>query len=202
MIATVNRPSPLLAGVDEAGRGPLAGPVVAAAVVLDPDSPIAGLEDSKKISEKRRNSLEKIIKSNSLSWSVAAATVSEIDELNILWASMLAMQRAVAGLAVQPDYVQVDGNRCPDLTEPCEAIVGGDRLVCAISAASILAKVERDRQMTLLHAQFPQYAFNRHKGYPTVAHRDALIEHGVTVHHRRTFGPVARVIAEQSAKSI
>jgi len=196
MIAIASRPSPLIAGVDEAGRGALAGPLVAAAVALDVEHPIAGLDDSKKLSEKRRNTLESIIKSKALCWSVCVASVAEIDQLNILEASMLAMQRAVTVLSEQPDYVQVDGNRCPNLPMPCEAIVGGDRLLPSISAASILAKVERDRQMIDLHRHFPQYAFDRHKGYPTAMHRAALTQHGVTILHRRSFTPVACAIEQ------
>lgn len=183
-----------IVGVDEAGRGPLAGPVVAGAVILNPDVAIDGLADSKKIPEKRRNTLEKQIKETALDWSIGVASVAEIDLLNILWASMLAMQRAVAGLSLVADLVQVDGNRCPDIAIKCEAIIGGDATVAHISAASILAKVERDRRMYQLHEKYPQYGFDRHKGYPTRAHRKALDDFGVTCHHRTSFAPVKLII--------
>ncbi len=190
-------PHLLIAGVDEAGRGPLAGPVVAAAVILNPAAPIEGLADSKKISEKRRNTLNQVIKNQSSAWSIGIASVAEIDQLNILWASMLAMQRAVAGLSIRADWVKVDGNRCPDIDIECEAIIGGDARVAEISAASIVAKVERDRLMYLLHTDYPDYGFDRHKGYPTRAHRQALYDFGVTPHHRSSFSPVNQII-EQS----
>ena len=183
-----------VAGVDEVGRGPLVGNVVAAAVILDPERPIDGLADSKKLSEKRREALFVEIQEKALSWSVACATPAEIDELNILHASMLAMQRAVMGLEVKPEYVKVDGNRCPELPYPCEAVVKGDSKVAEISAASILAKVVRDREMHALHQQFPDYGFDRHKGYPTKAHLEALATLKVLPEYRRSFKPVRNLL--------
>jgi ribonuclease HII len=180
-------------GVDEAGRGPLAGPVVAAAVILDPARPIAGLNDSKKLSEKRRDELALAIRAQALAWSVAEASVEEIDRLNILHATMLAMQRAIAGLAVRPERALVDGNRCPRLDIPVEAVVKGDGKIAAIAAASILAKTVRDAGMRALDVAYPQYGFARHMGYPTAAHCRALQEHGPTPVHRRSFGPVAQL---------
>ena len=159
-----------IAGVDEVGRGPLVGAVVTAAVILDPARPIIGLADSKKLSEKRRNALYEEIVEKALSWSLGRAEPHEIDELNILHATMLAMQRAVAGLSVEPDYVLIDGNRCPKLPMASQAVVKGDSRVAEISAASILAKVTRDREMEVLDAQFPEYGFAQHKGYPTAFH--------------------------------
>jgi ribonuclease HII len=188
-------PDGLVCGVDEAGRGPLAGPVVAAAVILDPARPIAGLNDSKKLSEKKRDALAVEIREKALAWCVAEASVEEIDELNILWASMLAMQRAVAGLSVKPVSALVDGNRCPKLEVPVEAVVKGDGKIASIAAASILAKTVRDAGMLALHAQYPQYGFDRHMGYPTAAHCAALAEHGASPVHRKTFGPVARQLS-------
>lgn len=182
--------SRIIAGVDEAGRGPLAGPVIAAAVILDPARPIEGLADSKKLTEKRREKLFNEIRQHALAWSVARATVSEIDEINILQASMLAMQRAVSKLKVAPTYVLVDGNRCPIFACEAEAIIKGDQKEPAISAASIVAKVLRDRLMLFLHRHYPEYQFNKHKGYPTAAHVQALKEHGVSRVHRLTFAPV------------
>lgn len=184
----------LLAGVDEAGRGPLAGPVVAAAVILDDLKPIAGLNDSKKLSEKRREKLYDEILAKALCCSIAEASVKEIDELNILQATLLAMRRAVEGLRLKPLKVLVDGNRLPVLDVRAEAIVQGDALVPAISAASILAKVSRDRMCVQLHAQYPQYGFDRHKGYGTAEHLQALAEHGPSPWHRTSFAPVARSI--------
>ncbi len=189
----------LVAGVDEVGRGPLAGPVVTAAVILDPEHPIDGLMDSKKLSEKRREKLAVLIKENSLAWSIGRAEVEEIDEINILQATMLAMQRAVAGLSPAPEHVLIDGNRCPSLLCTAEAIIKGDGLVPAISAASIIAKVSRDNEMVELDAMYPGYGLAGHKGYPTKAHRDALIELGVTSIHRRSFGPVRRAIENETA---
>lgn len=183
-------PVGLLAGVDEAGRGPLAGPVVAAAVILDDLNPIAGLADSKKLSARQREALFDEIRAKALCCSIALATVEEIDQLNILHATMLAMRRAVEGLRLKPSLVQVDGNRVPPLAVPAQAIVKGDAKVQAISAASILAKVHRDRLCEALHLEHPQYGFDGHKGYPTADHIAALREHGVTPHHRRSFGPV------------
>ncbi|XTZ37627.1 ribonuclease HII [Salmonella enterica] len=184
----------LVAGVDEVGRGPLVGAVVTAAVILDPERPIFGLNDSKKLSEKRRVALYHEIKEKALAWSLGRAEPHEIDELNILHATMLAMQRAVAGLAITPEYVLVDGNRCPALPVPSLAVVKGDSRVAEISAASILAKVTRDAEMTALDLTFPQYGFAQHKGYPTAFHLEKLAEHGATVHHRRSFAPVKRAL--------
>jgi ribonuclease HII len=186
----------LLAGVDEVGRGPLAGDVVAAAVILDPNNPIDGLDDSKKLSEKRREALFPIIKENALSWCVARASVQEIDEINILHASLLAMARAVQGLPVQPEHVLVDGNRLPQWNYRAEAVVKGDSRVKAIGAASILAKVVRDREMIAFDSQYPGYGFAGHKGYPTKVHMDALVSLGPTPIHRRTFGPVRKQIEQ------
>ena len=188
----------LVAGVDEVGRGPLAGPVVTAAVILDPEHPIKGLMDSKKLSESRREKLAVLIKERSLAWSIGRAEVEEIDEINILQATMLAMQRAVAGLSPAPEHALIDGNRCPQLTCTAEAIIKGDGLVPAISAASIIAKVSRDNEMVELDALYPGYGLAGHKGYPTKAHRDALIELGVTPIHRRSFGPVRRAIENET----
>ena len=188
-------PDGLVCGVDEAGRGPLAGPVVAAAVILDPARPIAGLNDSKKLSAKKRMALAGLIRERALAWSVAEASVEEIDQLNILHASMLAMQRAVAALQVTPERALIDGNRCPPLAMPAEAVVQGDAKVAAIAAASILAKTVRDEGMLVLHAQYPHYGFDRHMGYPTAAHCAALAAHGVSPVHRRSFAPVARQLS-------
>ena len=185
----------LMAGVDEAGRGPLAGPVVAAAVILDDQQPITGLADSKKLTARRRDSLYDEIRAKALCCCIAEASVEEIDALNILQATMLAMRRAVEGLRLKPAMVLVDGNRIPVLNVPAQAIVKGDAKVQAISAASILAKVHRDRLCTQLHEAHPQYGFDVHKGYPTAAHLTALREHGATPAHRRTFGPVRLVLA-------
>jgi len=182
----------LVGGVDEAGRGPLAGPVVAAAVILDELQPIAGLNDSKKLTEKRREKLHEEILAKALCCSIAEASVQEIDTLNILQATMLAMRRAVDGLRLKPAKVLVDGNRLPVLDVRAEAIVQGDALVPAISAASILAKVHRDRLCAQLHAQYPQYGFDRHKGYGTAEHLQALALHGPSPWHRTSFAPVAR----------
>lgn len=180
----------LLAGVDEVGRGPLAGDVVAAAVILDPDKPIVGLNDSKKLTEKKREQLFPEIQQQALSWCVARASVAEIDQLNILHASLLAMKRAVEGLQQQPEHVLVDGNRIPQWAYAAEAVVKGDSRVAAIAAASILAKVVRDREMVAYDEQYPGYGFAGHKGYPTKSHMDALLRLGPTPIHRRSFGPV------------
>ena len=180
----------LVAGVDEAGRGPLAGPVVAAAVILDDEQPIAGLADSKALTERRREALFDAIRAKALACCIAEASVEEIDRLNILQATLLAMRRAVEGLRLRPGLVLVDGNRLPTLPMPAEAIVKGDAKVPAISAASILAKVHRDRLCLQLHARFPSYGFDVHKGYPTPAHLAALQTWGVTPFHRRSFAPV------------
>jgi len=187
-------PGSLLAGVDEAGRGPLAGPVVAAAVILDDLQPIDGLNDSKVLTPRRREQLFDQIRARALCCSIAQASVEEIDSLNILQATLLAMQRAVDGLRLRPHKVLVDGNRLPILKVPAEAIVRGDSKVKAISAASILAKVFRDRLCMELHAMHPQYGFDGHKGYPTPAHLAALREHGACPQHRRSFAPVREVL--------
>ena len=184
----------LMAGVDEAGRGPLAGPVVAAAVILDDLHPIAGLNDSKKLTAKRREKLFDEIKAKALCFSIAQASVQEIDEINILQATLLAMKRAVEGLRLKPVKVLVDGNRLPAIDIRAEAIVQGDALVPAISAASILAKVHRDRLCEQMHAQYPQYGFDQHKGYGTAVHLAALQTHGPAECHRLTFAPVARSV--------
>jgi ribonuclease HII len=189
----------LVAGVDEAGRGPLAGPVVAAAVILDDHKPIKGLADSKKLTALRREKLFDEIRAKALCCSVALASVEEIDRLNILQATMLAMQRAVKGLRLKPAKVLVDGNRLPVLDVVAEAIVSGDALVPSISAASILAKVTRDRMLGELHAQHPGYGFDRHKGYGTAQHLAALRELGPLPVHRRTFAPVALLLKERGA---
>lgn len=186
----------LVAGVDEAGRGPLAGPVVAAAVMLDETRPIHGLADSKKLSAARRDSLYDEIRAHALCCSVAMASVEEIDRLNILQATLLAMRRAVEGLRLKPQLVLVDGNRLPVLPVRAEAIVQGDARVPAISAASILAKVTRDRWLDELHVEFPCYGFDQHKGYGTAQHLAALKQHGPCVAHRRSFAPVADAIAQ------
>ena len=187
--------SKLLAGVDEAGRGPLAGPVVAAAVILNPEAPVAGLADSKKLTAQRREVLAQHIRTRSLAWSVAWADPAEIDVLNVLAATMLAMRRAIIGLAIVPGHVQVDGNRLPclnfnDMSIEGEAIVGGDNSVAAISAASIIAKTTRDRMMVAMDRIYPRYEFARHKGYGTEVHRERLQKFGPCCEHRFTFGPV------------
>lgn len=191
----------LICGVDEAGRGPLAGAVFAAAVILDPARPIDGLADSKVLSEARREALALQIRQQALCWSVASASVEEIDRLNILQATMLAMSRAVAGLVQQPDKVLIDGNRVPkQLTLPAEAIVKGDALVAEISAASILAKTARDAALIELDARWPNYGFARHKGYPTPEHLAAIAAYGVLSVHRRTFGPVRKMLGLQQGE--
>ncbi|WP_414680778.1 ribonuclease HII [Marinomonas sp. 2405UD66-6] len=185
----------LVAGTDEAGRGPLAGEVVAAAVILDPNNPIAGLADSKKLSEKKREALFDEIQEKALAYAIASASIEEIDELNILHASMLAMSRSVALLSVPPEHVLVDGNRLPP-NLPCtaEAVVKGDARQAAISAASILAKVTRDRSIVELAKTYPEYGFEKHKGYPTALHLEAIRLHGITPIHRRSFGPVKKIL--------
>lgn len=187
----------LICGVDEAGRGPLAGPVSAAAVILDPSRPIAGLADYKKLSEKKRDALAPLIRERALAWCVAYAEAEEIDAINILQATLLAMKRAVEGLSIRPQQVLVDGLYCPETGIPSEAIVQGDSKVAAISAASILAKTSRDAVMLQLHARYPHYGFDGHKGYPTAAHLAALRRHGVSEVHRRSFKPVRDLIAPQ-----
>ena len=181
-------------GVDEAGRGPLAGPVYAAAVILDPAKPIAGLKDSKLLSPSRREMLFELIHERAIAYSIASASVEEIDHLNILHATMLAMQRAVEGLRVRADEAWIDGNRCPKLACRARAIVQGDRLHPVISAASILAKTARDAEMRRMHERFPQYCFDRHKGYPTPGHLALLERHGPSEIHRRSFAPVRRIL--------
>lgn len=182
-----------LAGVDEVGRGPLAGPVVTAAVILDPDNPVEGLRDSKKLSERKREALFDVIRERALSWALGRCEVDEIDALNIHGATMLAMERAVAALAPAPEYVLVDGHRCPDWHWPAMAVVKGDGRVDAIAAASILAKVSRDREMVGLDERYPGYGLSGHKGYPTKAHIEALQRQGASPVHRRSFAPVSKL---------
>lgn len=181
-------------GVDEVGRGPLAGPVVAAAVILDPAQPIPGLDDSKRLTERRRQMLDGEIRERALAWALGRAEPEEIDRINILQASMLAMERAVAALGVRPDSALVDGNRLPNLAIPARAIVGGDGLIPSIGAASIVAKVARDAEMCRMAESYPGYGFERHKGYPTRQHLQAMTELGVTVIHRRSFSPVRKIL--------
>ena len=190
----------LVAGVDEVGRGPLAGDVVTAAVILDPERPIAGLRDSKKLSEGRRAELAEQIRERALAWAVARASVDEIDELNILQASLLAMHRAVEALPVQPEYVLVDGNRLPRWQYAAEPVVKGDDRVAAIAAASILAKVQRDGELVALAQEYPGYGFDSHKGYPTALHLEALKTLGVTPAHRKSFAPVKNLLAANGAE--
>ncbi|MFT4178920.1 MAG: ribonuclease HII [Thermomonas sp.] len=187
----VPSPQPLIAGVDEAGRGPLAGPVCVAAVILDPAKPIAGLSDSKQLSERKRDVLYPLIREHALAWHITFVEADEIDRLNIFQATMAGMSRALRGLSPAPGFARIDGNKLPrDLPCPGEALVGGDALDPAISAASILAKVARDARMHELHAQYPQYGFDRHKGYPSPLHLAALREHGPCPEHRRSYAPV------------
>lgn len=183
-----------IAGVDEVGRGPLAGAVVTAAVILDPENPIAGLDDSKKLSEKKRTVLAEQIKQKALCYCIARAEHGEVDELNVFHASLLAMQRAVEGLEMAPDKVLVDGKFCPQLSYPCEAVIKGDAKVAAISAASILAKVARDKEMIALDKIYPGYGFARHKGYPTKLHIEALQALGICPIHRKSYKPVQKII--------
>ncbi|MCZ0740432.1 ribonuclease HII [Vibrio diabolicus] len=184
----------LVAGVDEVGRGPLVGDVVTAAVILDPNNPIEGLNDSKKLTEKKRMALLPEIKEKALAWAVGRCSPEEIDQLNILQATMVAMQRAVAGLKVQPDLVLIDGNRCPELPMDAQAVVKGDLRVAEISAASIIAKVVRDQEMEELDKLHPQFGFAKHKGYPTKAHFEAIEQHGVISEHRKSFKPVKKAL--------
>ncbi|EKL9961142.1 ribonuclease HII [Vibrio parahaemolyticus] len=184
----------LIAGVDEVGRGPLVGDVVTAAVILDPNNPIEGLNDSKKLSEKKRLALLPEIKEKALAWAVGRCSPEEIDELNILQATMVAMQRAISGLKVQPDLALIDGNRCPELPMDSQAVVKGDLRVAEISAASIIAKVVRDQEMEELDKQYPQFGFAKHKGYPTKAHFEAIEQHGVISEHRKSFKPVKKAL--------
>ena len=195
----ITRPdTQLIAGVDEVGRGPLVGDVVAAAVILDPQQPIAGLVDSKKLSEKKRQQLAAQIQQQAYSWALGYASAAEIDQLNILQASLLAMQRAVAALPIAAEFAFVDGNRLPALTIPAQAVVKGDSLVAEISAASIIAKVARDQQMLMLDQQYPQYGFAQHKGYPTKLHLANLAKYGVLPQYRRSFKPVANLLCNDS----
>lgn len=194
LAASSDNPIKRIAGIDEVGRGCIVGPVVAAVVILDPNRPIAGLADSKKLSEKRRSQLAAEIKSKALCWAVARADASEIDRINILQATFVAMRRAFSQLSMRPDYVLVDGNRLPELDCPGEAVVQGDALVAEISAASILAKVARDEEMSTLDRFYPGYAFAVHKGYPTKTHLAALAQWGVTPQHRRSYAPVKKFL--------
>lgn len=195
----MNTLNQLLCGVDEAGRGPLAGAVYAAAVILNPQRPIQGLTDSKKLTEKKRNALAIEIKQHAMAWAIASSSVEEIDTINILQASLLAMKRAVetmqAQFGITPDLVQVDGNKCPKINLPCEAIVKGDSKVQAISAASILAKTARDAELYELDKQYPMYGFAQHKGYPTAAHMVLLKQHGVSPVHRLSYAPVKKLLS-------
>jgi ribonuclease HII len=188
------RTSLCIAGVDEAGRGPLAGPVYAAAVILSPAAPITGLADSKKLTATRRDALFDVIQARAAAWAIASASVEEIDDINILQASLLAMKRAVEQLAARPDEILVDGLYCPKVAMPARAIVKGDSKEPAISAASILAKVARDREMHRLHGQFPQYRFDLHKGYGTAVHMAALAAHGASSVHRKSYAPVKKYL--------
>ncbi len=194
-LALFDRTGETICGVDEAGRGPLAGPVFAAAVILDPARPISGLRDSKKLGERKRDELALVIRRDARAWAIAHCTAAEIDELNILNATMLAMRRAIEALAVTPTLALIDGNRCPPCAVRCEAIVKGDDKVAEISAASILAKTARDRVLVDLHAAYPDFAFDRHKGYPTALHLERLRTHGVTPEHRRSYAPVRALLA-------
>jgi ribonuclease HII len=192
----------IICGVDEAGRGPLAGPVFAAAVILDPARPIRGLRDSKKLTEARREELAIKIKERALSWSIAQCCEEEIDTLNILQATMLAMRRAVEGLHLQPTLALIDGNRCPVMSVRSEAIIQGDDKVKAISAASILAKTARDHALGVLHQTYPQYGFDQHKGYPTAMHLERLTLHGVSPVHRKSYAPVRALLTQTTIVDI
>lgn len=204
---TINQTMPLfdyagelICGVDEAGRGPLAGPVFAAAVILDPAKPITGLRDSKKLAEAKRDMLADRIKADALAWSIAQCSEEEIDTLNILQASLLAMRRAIEGLTTVPTLALIDGNRCPLMALRMEAIVKGDDTVPAISAASILAKTARDAALMQLHALYPDYAFDRHKGYPTPLHLERLRQHGVSPVHRKSYAPVRALLCTEQVE--
>jgi len=186
----------LTAGVDEVGRGPLAGPVVAAAVILDPEKPIAGLADSKKLSEKKREALYPLIKENAICYAVAEASVEEIDQINILQASLLAMRRAIEALDITPEHVLVDGNKAPQIVMTVDTVIKGDSRVASISAASILAKVDRDRMMQDYHQRYPQFSFHKHKAYGSRQHMAELQEHGPLPVHRKTFAPVRRLLEQ------
>jgi ribonuclease HII len=198
-LLTRNAEGLLAAGVDEVGRGPLVGDVVAGAVILDPNNPIEGLADSKKLSEKRREALYAEIIDKAMAWGIGRASPAEIDEINILQASLLAMTRAVQALTIQPEFVWVDGNRLPKWSYLSEAVIKGDAKVAEISAGSIIAKVTRDREMHALHLQHPEYGFDGHKGYPTAKHMLALENFGVLVEHRRSFNPVRKIIEQSSS---
>jgi ribonuclease HII len=193
-LSLFNYDGELICGVDEAGRGPLAGPVFAAAVILNQHKPVAGLRDSKKLTEAKREMIAEQIKENALAWCIAQASEEEIDRLNILQASMLAMRRAIDGLSVVPTLALIDGNRCPTCSVRVEAIIGGDDKVAEISAASILAKTARDRALLQLHERYPHYAFDKHKGYPTALHMERLRLHGVSPVHRRSYAPVRELL--------
>ena len=193
--------SEIICGVDEAGRGPLAGPVFAAAVILNPDKPIVGLRDSKKLTAAKREALAELIKRDALAWSIAQCSEAEIDKLNILQATMLAMRRAIESLSTTPSLALIDGNRCPVCQVRTEAIVKGDDKVSEISAASILAKTARDAALMVMHDQYPQYAFDQHKGYPTALHLERLRLHGVTPLHRKSYAPVRALIDAAAIKS-
>lgn len=197
MVTELQLPDARVAGVDEAGRGPLAGPVIAAAVILDPEHPVDGLRDSKCLSPARRERLYDAITQHALAWAVGRAEAAEIDRINILQATLLAMRRAVDALEPRAEYVVVDGNRCPELDCPAQAIVRGDSRVAAISAASIIAKVTRDREMIELDARYPGYGLAQHKGYPSRAHREALEKLGPTPEHRRSYAPVRQALRER-----
>lgn len=184
----------LIAGIDEVGRGPLVGAVVAAAVILNPHKHIEGLADSKKLSEKKRNALNIEIRENALCWSIGRAEPEEIDDINILQASLLAMKRAVEGLSITPDHLKIDGNKGIDMDISMETIIQGDSKVASISAASIIAKVARDKEMVALHEKHPEYGFAAHKGYPTKAHREAIEKHGLIDEHRKSFKPCASLL--------
>lgn len=201
MTASTTVSHALVAGVDEVGRGPLAGPVVAAAVILHPGRRIKGLADSKQLSEADREALDLVIRERAVAFAIAQASVEEIDKINILHASMLAMRRACMALDPLPERALIDGNRCPDLPFPCRAVVKGDQRIRSISAASIIAKVYRDQLMLKLHQAHPEYGFDRHKGYPTVVHRRALRAHGALPEHRRSFAPVRDVLDSSSVAS-
>lgn len=202
MIDFKRPPVQLICGVDEVGRGPLIGAVVTAAVILDPTKPIAGLTDSKKLSAKKREALAEEIKAKALCWALGRAEPAEIDNLNILHATMLAMQRAVAGLSITPEWVLIDGNRCPALSVPASAVVKGDARVPEISAASILAKVARDQEMSVLAQQHPEFGFDAHKGYPTTAHLAAIAQFGILPAHRRSFKPVRQLVEQSPAAAM
>ncbi len=197
-LSLFNNDDDRICGVDEAGRGPLAGPVFAAAVILDPSRPIAGLRDSKKLSAAKRDELAEVIRRDALAWAIAQCSEAEIDTLNILQATLLAMRRAIESLSVQPTLALIDGNRCPVCPVRTEAIIKGDDKVAEISAASILAKTARDAALIAMHEQYPHYAFDQHKGYPTALHLERLRAHGVSPVHRRSYAPVRQLLEAAS----